>query len=128
MPYRTKVSAVYLLGFFVDLINMFIANVAYPALAEDLQASVSELSWVSNGYILGLTLVIPLSAWLAQRIGERQVLLLSLGLFLLATLGELFDIKADHRLGQSKDCRRCSETAIFNYGGKDLQALQIKHR
>ncbi|CNL22717.1 MFS transporter [Yersinia aldovae] len=87
MPYRNKVSAVYLLGFFVDLINMFIANVAYSALAHALSASVSELAWVSNSYILGLTLVIPLSTWLAQRIGERQVLLLSLGLFLLATLG-----------------------------------------
>ncbi|MGE4801856.1 MFS transporter [Yersinia hibernica] len=87
MSYRNKVSAVYLLGFFVDLINMFIANVAYPAIAHGLSASVSELAWVSNSYILGLTLVIPLSAWLAQRVGERQVLLLSLGLFLLATLG-----------------------------------------
>lgn len=87
MSYRTKVSVVYLLGFFVDLINMFIANVAYPTLANRLSASVSELAWVSNGYILGLTLVIPLSAWLAQRIGARQVLLLSLGFFLLATVG-----------------------------------------
>lgn len=87
MPYRTKVAAVYLLGFFVDLINMFIANVAYPAIGHGLGASVSELAWVSNGYIFGLTLVIPLSAWLAQRIGGRRVLLVSLGLFLLATLG-----------------------------------------
>jgi EmrB/QacA subfamily drug resistance transporter len=87
MPYRTKVAAVYLLGFFVDLISMFIANVAYPAIGRGLNASVSELAWVSNGYILGLTLVIPLSAWLAQRVGGRRVLLISLGLFLLATLG-----------------------------------------
>ncbi len=87
MPYRSKVAAVYLLGFFVDLINMFIANVAYPAISHGLGASVGELAWVSNSYILGLTLVIPLSAWLAQRLGARRVLLLSLSLFLLATLG-----------------------------------------
>lgn len=87
MSYRTKVAGVYLLGFFVDLINMFIANVAYPAIGQGLNASVSALAWVSNGYIFGLTLVIPLSAWLAQRIGGRRVLLLSLGVFLLATLG-----------------------------------------
>lgn len=87
MRYRTKVAIVYLLGFFVDLINMFIANVAYPAIGRGLGASVSELSWVSNAYILGLTLVIPLSAWLAQRLGGRAVLLLSLSSFLLATLG-----------------------------------------
>ncbi|MNG62242.1 putative transport protein HsrA [compost metagenome] len=85
MPYRIKVAIVYLLGFFVDLINMFIANVAYPSIGHALQASVGELAWVSNGYILGLTLVIPLSAWLAQRIGGRRVFLLSLTLFMLAT-------------------------------------------
>ncbi|WP_454878665.1 MFS transporter [Serratia inhibens] len=85
MPYRIKVAIVYLLGFFVDLINMFIANVAYPSIGHALHASVSELAWVSNGYILGLTLVIPLSAWLAQRIGGRRVFLLSLTLFMLAT-------------------------------------------
>ncbi|NIC29504.1 MFS transporter [Serratia plymuthica] len=85
MPYRIKVAIVYLLGFFVDLINMFIANVAYPSIGHALHASVGELAWVSNGYILGLTLVIPLSAWLAQRIGGRRVFLLSLTLFMLAT-------------------------------------------
>ena len=87
MSYRSKVAIVYLLGFFVDLINMFIANVAYPAIGQAMAASVSQLAWVSNGYILGLTLVIPLSAWLAQRIGGRRVFLLSLALFMLATLG-----------------------------------------
>ncbi|WP_237931015.1 MFS transporter [Buttiauxella sp. S19-1] len=87
MPYRTKVAVVYLLGFFVDLINMFIANVAYPAIGHGLGASVSELTWVSNAYILGLTLVIPLSAWLAEKVGGHRVFLLSLGIFLVATLG-----------------------------------------
>ncbi|RTF41643.1 MFS transporter, partial [Serratia marcescens] len=87
MSYRSKVAIVYLLGFFVDLINMFIANVAYPAIGQAMRASISQLAWVSNGYILGLTLVIPLSAWLAQRIGGRRVFLLSLALFMLATFG-----------------------------------------
>ncbi|MGB7800660.1 MFS transporter [Buttiauxella sp.] len=90
MPYRTKVAVVYLLGFFVDLINMFIANVAYPAISHGLGATVSELAWVSNAYILGLTIVIPLSAWLAQRVGGHRVFGLSLVIFLLATLGAGF--------------------------------------
>lgn len=85
MPYRTRVALVYLLGFFVDLITMFIANIAYPAIGRALHASVNQLAWVSTGYILGLTLVIPLSAWLAQRIGARRVFLLSLTVFILAT-------------------------------------------
>ncbi|MCS3407453.1 DHA2 family efflux MFS transporter permease subunit [Serratia sp. AKBS12] len=90
MPYRTRVALVYLLGFFVDLINMFIANIAYPAIGRALHASVNQLAWVSTGYILGLTLVIPLSAWLAQRIGTRRVFLLSLIVFILATVAAGF--------------------------------------
>ncbi|WP_312691289.1 MFS transporter [Kosakonia sp.] len=86
MAYRNKVAVVYLLGFFLDLINMFIASVAFPAMAATLQASVSALAWVSNGYIAGLTLVMPLSAWLTRRVGARRLFILSLAVFSAAAL------------------------------------------
>ncbi|MCF7749968.1 MFS transporter [Bacillus subtilis subsp. subtilis] len=81
MTYRAKVETLYLLGFSLDLVNMFIGTVAYPAIAADLHASVPQLAWIGNAYMLGLTLVIPLSSWLAARLGERGVLCLSLGVF-----------------------------------------------
>lgn len=81
MTYRSKVATVFLLGFFLDLINMFIASVAFPAMGRMLHASVGELAWVSNGYIAGLTLVLPFSAWLSQQFGTRRVFLLSLSIF-----------------------------------------------
>jgi EmrB/QacA subfamily drug resistance transporter len=81
------VAALYLLGFFVDLVNMFIANVAYPDIARGFGASIATLAWVGNAYILGLTVVIPLSAWLARRHGSRNIFMLSLAVFMLATLG-----------------------------------------
>ncbi|WP_174509771.1 MFS transporter [Klebsiella oxytoca] len=87
MTYRSKVATVFLLGFFLDLINMFIASIAFPDMSRALNASVGELTWVSNGYIAGLTLVLPFSAWLAQRFGARHVFLLSLLLFSAAALG-----------------------------------------
>ena len=87
MSHRARVAAVYLLGFFVDLINMFIANVAYPGIARQFDAPVSALAWVSTGYILGLTLVIPLSRWLAARFGARRIFILSLTIFMLASVG-----------------------------------------
>ncbi|UGA36839.1 hypothetical protein JOS77_21855 [Chromobacterium haemolyticum] len=62
MPLRLKLTLVYLLGFALDLINMFIVSVAYPDIGRDLQASLAQLAWVGNAYMLGLTLVIPLSA------------------------------------------------------------------
>ncbi|PBI77675.1 MFS transporter [Rahnella victoriana] len=87
MSHRARVAAVYLLGFFVDLINMFIANVAYPGIARQFAAPVSALAWVSTGYILGLTLVIPLSRWLAVRFGARRIFTCSLMIFMLASAG-----------------------------------------
>lgn len=81
MTYRSKVATVFLLSFFLDLINMFIASVAFPAMGRTLHASVGELAWVSNGYIAGLTLVLPFSAWLSQQFGTRRVFLLSLSIF-----------------------------------------------
>ncbi|WP_313128305.1 MFS transporter [Pseudescherichia vulneris] len=87
MNYRMRVASIYLLGFFIDLVNMFIANVAYPDIGRRFDASVSLLAWVSNGYILGLTLVIPLSRWLSQRIGAKRLLMLSLIVFMAGATG-----------------------------------------
>lgn len=81
MTYRTRVAAVFLLGFFLDLINMFIASVAFPAMGQALHATPSALAWVSNGYIAGLTLVIPFSAMLARLLGAKRLILLSLFVF-----------------------------------------------
>ena len=81
MTYRTRIAAVFLLGFFLDLINMFIASVAFPAMGQALHATPSALAWVSNGYIAGLTLVIPFSAMLARLLGAKRLILLSLFVF-----------------------------------------------
>ena len=87
MSYRVRVAFVYLLGFFIDLVNMFIANVAYPQIGSVFGAPANQLAWISNAYILGLTLVIPLSRWLAMYLGTKRLFMLSLLLFIVATVG-----------------------------------------
>lgn len=84
MTYRSKVAVVYLLGFFLDLINMFIASVAFPAMAQTFNTTPSALAWVSNGYIVGLTIVIPFSSALTRRMGSKRIILFSLFLFSVA--------------------------------------------
>ncbi|MCM6772148.1 MFS transporter [Nocardia sp. CDC159] len=90
MRYRTKVALVYLLGFFIDLLNMFIASIAYPDIGATFGAEVRELAWIGNAYLLGLTVVIAPSVWLAARFGERRVLVASLLLFVVASLAAGF--------------------------------------
>lgn len=84
MTYRSKVAVVYLLGFFLDLINLFIASVAFPAMSVELHTSISALAWVSNGYIAGLTLIVPFSAFLSRYLGARRLIIFSLILFSVA--------------------------------------------
>ena len=86
MDYRQKVAALYLLGFFIDLINMFITSAAYPGIGRALGASVSQLGWISTAYIIGLTIVIPASAPLAAYYGSKRIFITSLLMFLLASM------------------------------------------
>lgn len=81
MTYRSKVAWIFLLGFALDLVNMFVATVGYPDIAHELHASVTQLAWISNAYMLGLTLIIPLSVWLAAIMGERALIVISLLVF-----------------------------------------------
>ena len=85
MAYRTKIALVYLLGFALDLVNMFAAAIAYPAISQELQASVTQLAWVGNAYMLGLTLIILPSVWLAAVFGAKRLILTSLLMFSVAS-------------------------------------------
>ncbi len=49
MTYRHRVATVFC-SVFLDLINMFIASIAFPAISRALAVSVSQLAWVSNAY------------------------------------------------------------------------------
>jgi len=86
MAYRNKVALVYLLGFALDLVNMFAASIAYPDISQQLHASVTQLAWIGNAYMLGLILVIVPSVWLTQLFGEKRLIVLSLTLFSVASL------------------------------------------
>jgi len=78
MTYRYRVASVFLVGFFIDCINIFMSAVAMPRIAADLHVGDTTVAWVANAYILGLTLIIPISTWLAGRWGERRVLTASM--------------------------------------------------
>ncbi len=83
---RHRITLVYLLGFSLDLVNMFASNVAMPSIGVDLRASTGALAWISAAYTLGLTLAIPCAARWTRAWGERTTLLASLGGFALAAL------------------------------------------
>ena len=53
MTYRSKVATVFLLGFFLDLINMFIASVAFPAMGDGRGFSIARRLIELTGDVTG---------------------------------------------------------------------------
>jgi len=81
MSYRYKIATVFLLGFFIDCINIFMSAIALPHIASSFSVSQSMVAWVTNGYILGLILIMPMSLWLATKLGNQKLLCYSMLLF-----------------------------------------------
>lgn len=85
IEYKNKVAFVYLIAFFLDLLNTYIATVAFPRMGQELHATEAQLSWILNAYILGLTLIIPVSGWLGDKYGTKKIFLVSISVFTMAS-------------------------------------------
>ncbi|SEL95446.1 drug resistance transporter, EmrB/QacA subfamily [Blastococcus sp. DSM 46786] len=72
---------------FLASLDLFIVNVAFPALSRSLDASTTALSWVLNGYTIGFAALLAPAGRVADRIGRRRVFLTGLAAFGAGSLG-----------------------------------------
>lgn len=75
-----------ILGSSVAFIDGSVVNVALPALARDLGAGPSSLTWAINAYLLPLGALILLGGGLGDHFGRRRMFLSGLILFTLASV------------------------------------------
>ncbi|GAA3548439.1 MFS transporter [Streptomyces osmaniensis] len=77
---------------FLDALDVSMVGVALPSIGADLGLSTSTLQWIVSGYILGYGGLLLLGGRTADLLGRRQVFLVALGVFALASLlGGLVD-------------------------------------
>jgi DHA2 family multidrug resistance protein len=74
------------LGTFIEVLDVTVANVAVPTIAGSLGVSNSQGTWVISSYSVAGAIVVPLTGWLARRIGEVRLFLWSVLLFTLASM------------------------------------------
>jgi EmrB/QacA subfamily drug resistance transporter len=74
------------LGSGIAFLDGTIVSVALPAIAEDLDASLGDLQWVLNSYLVTLTALLLLGGVLGDRYGRRRVFLLGLAGFTIASV------------------------------------------
>ena len=63
-----------------------IANVALPHIQGSLSASQDQIAWVLTSYIVAAAITMPLTGWMAGRLGIKYVFLFSVGGFTIASL------------------------------------------
>jgi EmrB/QacA subfamily drug resistance transporter len=74
-PSVWRICSVALFGSLLAQLDATIVNVSLSSLAKDLGSSLSMIQWVTSGYLLALTLVLPLNGWLVDRIGAKALYL-----------------------------------------------------
>jgi EmrB/QacA subfamily drug resistance transporter len=74
------------LGSGMAFLDATVVNVALRTIGEDLDASLSELQWITNGYLVTLASLILLGGSLGDRFGRRRVFVIGTTWFALASL------------------------------------------
>lgn len=67
-------------------IDSTIANVALPHMQGGLSAGLDQITWVLTSFIVAQALMTPLVGWLAVRLGRRRLMLVSIVVFVGASI------------------------------------------
>jgi EmrB/QacA subfamily drug resistance transporter len=71
---------------FISAVDMTIVNVALPDISEDLNASVGELQWVLDAFLVALAGLLLVGSGLADRFGRKRVFLAGMAAFGVASV------------------------------------------
>ncbi|MFE1877942.1 DHA2 family efflux MFS transporter permease subunit [Streptomyces sp. NPDC059496] len=85
-PPLVRLALVLMLGSFAAGLDTTIVNIAIDSLRSHFHAAVGTVQWVSTAYLLALTMIVPLTAWAADRFGARRMWLTSLTVFLAGSM------------------------------------------
>jgi DHA2 family multidrug resistance protein len=69
------------LATFMEALDSSIANVALPHIAGTLGATYDEATWVLTSYLVSNAIVLPISGWIANRIGRKTFYMSCVALF-----------------------------------------------
>jgi EmrB/QacA subfamily drug resistance transporter len=75
------VLSVLCLGFFMILLDTTIVNIAIPAISDHLHASLSQILWILNSYVLVYAVLLITAGRLGDLYGPKQLFLVGLVIF-----------------------------------------------
>jgi EmrB/QacA subfamily drug resistance transporter len=73
--------------FFMEFLDGTVLTTAIPSIAADLGVPAADVNITMTAYLMTVAMGIPLSGWLAERLGARHVFCLAIAIFTAASLG-----------------------------------------
>jgi EmrB/QacA subfamily drug resistance transporter len=76
-----------MIGFFMIMVDSTIVVIANPTIKIDLHTGYATVVWVTSAYLLGCAVVLLVAGRLGDRFGTKNLYLIGLGLFTVASIG-----------------------------------------
>ncbi|HUB07293.1 MAG TPA: DHA2 family efflux MFS transporter permease subunit [Myxococcales bacterium] len=73
------------LATFMEVLDTSIANVSLPHIAGSLSATQEEATWVLTSYLVSNAIVLPISGWMASKIGRKRFYMTCVGAFIVSS-------------------------------------------
>jgi MFS transporter, DHA2 family, multidrug resistance protein len=77
VPHRGLITVSIMLATIMQVLDTTIANVALPTMTGDLGASPDTINWVLTSYIVAAAIMTPVTGWLADRVGRKELFLIT---------------------------------------------------
>src|SRR5215212_7739899 len=83
---RIIVTIGVMMAVLLQVLDTTIANVALPHMQASLSATQDTINWVLTSYIVASAIALPISGWLADKVGRKRLLLISVVVFTAASV------------------------------------------
>src|SRR4051812_48842030 len=85
VKYKGLLTLGVMMATIMQILDTTIANVAIPHMQSQLGATRDTINWVLTSYIVASAIAIPITGWLSDRIGSRNLFLISTVGFVVAS-------------------------------------------
>ena len=85
-PERALITIAVILAMLMQVLDTTIANVALPHMQTSLGATRETVNWVLTSYIVASAIAIPITGWLAERVGRKRLFVWSVIAFTAASM------------------------------------------
>jgi MFS transporter, DHA2 family, multidrug resistance protein len=86
VAHKGLITVSIMLATIMQVLDTTIANVALPNMQGSLGAAQDQITWVLTSYIVAAAIMTPVTGWLSDRVGLRQLFIVSTAGFVVASM------------------------------------------